>query len=164
MDKKLSFRKENLPTYIERLKTVVDKDLEIMTMEVENDIDSDKYYNILKGRRMAANDAVSISKKIDSLLKDTEGIQGGVSSHYRDIIPKLIISLKQMYELNFEVLNLNNDFVSEEKLHNVIRSRKEAAEDCDWVMEKIDELETELNTKVEEDSNKSWAIKGLVEE
>lgn len=158
MTKKISFRKENLPAYIKRLKTVVDKDLDIMTMEVENDIDSDKYYNILKGRRMAANDAVAISKKIDLLHKELDGIdENEVSGYYREIIPTLITSLKEMYDLNFEVLNLNNDFVSEEKLYNVIRSRKEASDDCDWIMTKIEELESELNTKEEEVNKKSWA-------
>jgi len=158
MAKKKSFRKQNLPEYIEKLKTVVDKDLEIMTKEVENDIDSDKYYNILKGRRMAANDAISMSKKIDLLHKDIEGIKDdSVSSYYRKTIPLLIESLKEMYSLNGNVIDLNNDFVSEEKLHNVIRSRKEAADDCDWIMVKIEELESELNTKEENIVKKSWA-------
>ena len=161
----MSYRKDNLPDYITRLKTVVEKDLEIMTKEIENDIDSDKYFNVLKGRRMAANDAVDILKKIDLLQKEVDGLDiDSLGSYYRDTIPVLIGSLKDMYSLNFEVLNLKNDFISEEKLHNLIRSRKEASTDCEWILTKIDELEAELNTKEKDKTVKSWALQGLAEE
>jgi len=159
MNKEKSFRKEKLPQYIEHLKGVILKDLDIMTKEViEDDIDSDKFYNLVKARRMAAEDAAFLFRKINLLLKDLEGIGGEeISSYYRENIPLLIDSIKEMYILDLNVLNLDNDDTEAIKLHNLIKSRKVAAEDCEWALFKIEELESELNTKEEDFKNQSWA-------
>ncbi len=48
--------------------------------------------------------------------------------------------------------------VTEDKLHNVIKSREQAAKDYDWGLTKITELQTELSKKEDDKSVKqSWA-------
>ena len=73
-----------------------------------------------------------------------------------------------MFELNLEVIDIElddgEDGITDDKLHNVIKSRKVGAEDSEWALMKIDELETELNSKEEDNMKVSWAIKGLVNE
>lgn len=200
MTKKLSFRKENLPTYIERLKSMVARNYEIMVKPIENYISVDKYHNIVKGRRMATDQSIKGLKKIDSCYKELDDIpENELSSYYRENLEILIGNLKETYLLNLDIIDIELDpneedkdevfsvadqlkemfgdkktnailkavstsEITEDKVHNVIKGSEMAYEDCDWIMTKIEELESELNTEEVETTKESWAIKGLVEE
>ena len=200
MTKKLSFRKENLPTYIERLKSMVARNYEIMVKPIENYISVDKYHNIVKGRRMATDQSIKGLKKIDSCYKELDNIpENELSSYYRENLEILIENLKATYLLNLDIIDIeldpneeekhelfnvsgelkemfgdkitnnilkavSNGEITEDKVHNVIKGSEMAYEDCDWIMTKIEELESELNTEEVETTKESWAIKGLVEE
>lgn len=170
---------------------MVDKNMEIVVKEVEGDVSEDKYYNVLKGRRTAAEQCVWGMKKVDSLYKEIDGLaENEVSGYYKEKLPELIDSLKSMFSLNLQVIDIDLDpfeddtnlikqveddlvemfgkktvaallrnsvkSITEDKLHNVIRSRTTAAEDCEWVMTTIDSLES-LEDNEEEDGNTNFA-------
>lgn len=196
MSKPESYRKQQLPNYIDRLKNMVERNFEIMIKPVDSVITEDKFYNILKGRRMAAEQSIWGAKKVDSCYKELDNLQESeLSSYYREILPQLIENLKAMFQLNLEVIdieldhnegdyenlksvkgeisemlgkeitdailrNANKDMtVTEDKLHNVIKSRKVAAEDSEWALEMIDQLESESNQKEEEVVKQSHALR-----
>lgn len=158
MTKQTSYRKQQLPNYIEDLKTIVEKNFEVMVKDVESDIADDKFYNVVKGRKMASEGAIYTLKKIDRLLKEVNSLkESEQSSYYKEKLPELIEKLKVLYRLNTDIMKLENDEVTEEKLHNVIKSREMAEKECEWALEKIDELENELTRKEEETVKVSWA-------
>lgn len=190
----MNYRKKQLPQYIDRLKSMVQRNYEIMIKPVDSVISEDKYHNIVKGRKMAAEQSIWGLKKVDACYKELENLQEEeMSSYYRENLPELIINLKIMCDLNLEVidielnpheddynelLNAENELVeiigkdltkqvlrsgkqisvTEDKLHNVIKSREQAAKDYDWGLTKITELQTELSKKEDDKSVKqSWA-------
>ena len=73
MSEEKSYYKERLPDLIERLKTMVDNNMEVIDKKVEGDISEDKFFNVLKGRKMAAEDCVWALKKIDELENELNG-------------------------------------------------------------------------------------------
>lgn len=194
MEKQTSYRKEQLPKYIEKLKSMVERNFEIMIKPIESAITEDKFYNILKGRRMAAEQSIWGMKKVDACYKEYENLQEDeVSSYYRENLQELIDNLKLMFDLNLEVIDIeleqyDDDYerlksvksdigamlgkeiteailrnasrdksITEDKLHNVIKSRTVAAEDCDWILDSIEELESALSNKEQEVIKQSHA-------
>lgn len=192
MEKK-SFRQEQLPDFIARLKSMVALNYEIMIQPIENSISVDKYYNIVKGRRSAAEQSIKGLRKIDSCYKEIDAIpEDELSSYYRENIAILIDHLKQTYFLNLAIIDIelapdqqvkqellnvsgelkemfgdklttsilkavSRDEVTEDKMHNVVKSREMAYEDCDWIMTVIAQLSSELDTKEGDVIKKSWA-------
>ena len=65
MKKSLSYRKQQLPNFIQKLKSMVALNFEIMTEPIASDISKEKYYNIVKGRRAAAEQSIKGMKKVD---------------------------------------------------------------------------------------------------
>ncbi|WP_348707052.1 hypothetical protein [Tenacibaculum sp. 190524A02b] len=165
-----------------------------MIKPIDNIITVDKYHNIVKGRRVATEQSIKGLKKVDTLYKELDNIpEDELSSYYRENLPELIEKLKETYQLNLDIIDielnpneddahdlydvkdeleellgkkvtksilkaLNNSSVTEDKLHNVVKSREMAYEDCDWILTKIEELEGELTRKEEGTSVKrSWA-------
>ena len=67
-------------------------------------------------------------------------------SYYKTTIPKLIKELKSMVK---ECLKIAGDKIdtemTDDKMHNVIKSKKMAAEQVIWASQEIDNLEAELN-------------------
>jgi hypothetical protein len=67
-------------------------------------------------------------------------------SYYKDTVPKLIKELKSMVK---ECLKIAGDKIdadmSDDKMHNVIKSKRMAAEQVIWASQEIDALEAELN-------------------
>lgn len=193
MTKQTSYRKQQLPDYIEKLKSMVERNYEIMVSPVDSFITPDKYYNVVKGRRMATEQSIKGLKKVDTCYKELDNLQADeLSSYYRENLPTLIENLKKTYELNLEVIDIEldpdeedrhelfgiipeleesfgksltktilkairNSSVTEDKMHNVVKSREMAYEDCDWILTKIEELENELTRKEEETVKVSWA-------
>jgi len=81
-------------------------------------------------------------------------------SYYDKRLPDLIEKLKNMVNKNLDIIDQDtDDDISSDKFYNVLKGRKQAAEDCTWAMRKIDELERELNGEEKEDikPKKSWA-------
>lgn len=102
-----SYRKQQLPNYIERLKNMVERNFEVMIKPVDSVISEDKYHNVVKGRRMAAEQSIWGMKKVDACYKELENLQADeLSSYYRENLPYLIDSLKDMCELNLEVIDI----------------------------------------------------------
>lgn len=80
-------------------------------------------------------------------------------SYYKEKLPELIDRLKKMVDNNMDVIDqkVEGD-ISEDKFFNVLKGRKQAADDCLWAMKRIDELENELNgVELKEEKQKSWA-------
>lgn len=64
-----SYYLDQLPTLIEKLKNMVDRNYEIIDRPLDKDLKDDKLHTMLKARRMAAEDADWGLKKIDELTK-----------------------------------------------------------------------------------------------
>ena len=64
-----SYYLEQLPTLIEKLKNMVERNYEIIDRPLDAELSDDKLHTILKARRMAAEDADWGLKKIDELAK-----------------------------------------------------------------------------------------------
>ena len=171
-----------------------------MIKVVEGAITEDKFFNVLKGRRLAAEENIWGMKEIDSMYKERENLkEDESSSYYKENLPELIENLKTLFRLNLEVIDIDldthyDDFavissckedlsemfgpqivsailknanrnmtVTEDKLHNVVKSRKTAAQDSKWAMRKIDELIGESKSKGEPQKPKSWSVKSAEE-
>lgn len=64
-----SYYLEQLPTLIEKLKNMVERNYEIIDRKLDAELKDDKLHTMLKARRMAAEDADWGLKKIDELTK-----------------------------------------------------------------------------------------------
>lgn len=102
-----SYRKEKIPSLIEKLKNMVSLNFDVMTKPIDSVISEDKYHNIVKGRRMAAEQCIKGAKKIDSCYKELENLdETEISSYYKEILPELIDNFKQMADLNLDIIDL----------------------------------------------------------
>jgi len=70
---KISYYEERLPDLIQKLKNMVDRNLEVIDKDTDEDLSSDKFYNVLKGRRQAAEDISWALRRIDELEKELSG-------------------------------------------------------------------------------------------
>lgn len=68
--KKDSYYIENIPDLIEDLKVAVQNNRDVIKQNVTTDLSEDKYINVLKARRMAAEDSIFFLKEIDRLQKE----------------------------------------------------------------------------------------------
>lgn len=107
MNKKLPYSKQRLPDLITSLKSQVTKNLEIVNKDVERDLSSDKFFNVLKGRRMAAELAISSMNAIDKIEQDL-GIESS-ESYFNANLPILIEHLKEMFDINLKVVDIDID-------------------------------------------------------
>jgi len=62
-----SYYKDNVPDLISDLKIAVQNNRKVITQSVTGDLSEDKYVNVLKSRRMAADDTIHFLKEIDRL-------------------------------------------------------------------------------------------------
>ena len=69
---KQSYYRENLPDLISDLKAAVQNNRKVIVQDVTGDLTEDKYVNVLKSRRMAADDTIHFLKKIDQLEAELE--------------------------------------------------------------------------------------------
>lgn len=72
-EKKMSYYEEMLPNLIQKLKNMVEKNMEIIDQDTDEDISSDKFHAVLRGRKQAAEDCIWSAKKIDLLEKELSG-------------------------------------------------------------------------------------------
>lgn len=191
-NKKLLYSEHRLPDLIKSLKSQVEKNMTVLNRPVEADLSSDKFVNVLKGRKLAAEYSIKGMNEIDKLEQQT-GIAKD-KSYFKENLPILIDRLKEMFDLNLLVVDIDideEDFddnlkeqigdqieeifgmdiakrifkklgtngLSEDKFYNVIKARDMAAEDNQWLLKKIDELEAILHDKEQKkEKKKSWAL------
>lgn len=68
------------------------------------------------------------------------------STYYKDNLPSLIESLKNSISKVQPIIDQDIDEdIKDDKLFNVLKAKRQAAEDVIWTMKRIDELENELN-------------------
>jgi len=73
-----TYYKENVPLLIEKLKTSVTQTLEVIDREIDEDLSGDKFVNVLKAKRQAAEDVVWALKRIDELENELNGTEDEV--------------------------------------------------------------------------------------
>lgn len=103
----LPYSQQRLPDLVETLKSQVKKNMDIINREVENDLPSDKYVNVLKGRRLAVEYSVEAMKRIDKIEQDLK--INKEQSFYKENLPEFIDRLKTMFDLNLEVVDIDID-------------------------------------------------------
>lgn len=161
--KKQTYYEKRLPELIQKLKSQVDKNMNVITLVVESGLGEEKYQNVLKGRRMACEHCLNTMKQIDSLEHELNPNRNIEESYYKEILPELIHRIKWMVDINLEVVDIEikeetEDKLSEDKFHSVLKARETAGIDTEWALKKIDELERILHNKQEEKVlKKSWA-------
>lgn len=72
-------------------------------------------------------------------------------SYYKENLPLLIEKLKNSVENVLDIIDKEiDDEISDDKLFNVLKAKRQASEDVIWTLKRIDELENELNQAEEE--------------
>lgn len=73
MKTKSTFYKDTLPKLIEKYKLALEQCLEIIGREVDADLNDDKMFNVLKGKKEAGEQVKFYAKEIDSLENEING-------------------------------------------------------------------------------------------
>lgn len=81
---KESYYRKNLPELISDLKIAVNNNRKVITQNVEGDLSEDKYVNVLKARRMAAEDTIFFLKEIDRLEDELENKEPTEETNKKD--------------------------------------------------------------------------------
>jgi hypothetical protein len=72
-------------------------------------------------------------------------------SYYKQNLPNLIQRLKNSVDTISEIIDKDiEDDITDDKLFNVLKSKRQASEDVIWTLKRIDDLEKELNEVEEE--------------
>jgi hypothetical protein len=85
-------------------------------------------------------------------------------SYYKKNLPNLIERLKNSISKIETIIDADiEDAITDDKLFNVLKAKRQASEDVIWTLKRIDELENELNGVEEENKSvstkKSWTKK-----
>ena len=85
-------------------------------------------------------------------------------SYYKQNLPALIERLKNSISKIETIIDADiEDAITDDKLFNVLKAKRQASEDVIWTLKRIDELENELNGVIEEEvtvsTKKSWTKK-----
>lgn len=72
--KKSNYYKINIPDLIADLKIAVQNNRKVITQDVTAELSEDKYVNVLKSRRMAADDTIHFLKEIDRLENESNEV------------------------------------------------------------------------------------------
>ena len=68
------------------------------------------------------------------------------SNYYKETIPKLIEKYKSAVTQCLDIIGQDmDDEISDDKLHNVLKSKRMAGEDAKYYAQQIDLLENEMN-------------------
>jgi len=70
-----SFYEEVKSTLIEKYKTLVEQCYSVIDRSIQDEISDDKLHNVLKAKRMAAEDAKYYAKEIESLENEMNGVE-----------------------------------------------------------------------------------------
>jgi len=72
-------------------------------------------------------------------------------SYFKENLPTLIEKLKNSIEVLYPIIEQEIDGeIKDDKLLNVLKAKRQAAEDVEWTLKKIDELENLVNGVEEE--------------
>ena len=82
-------------------------------------------------------------------------------SYYKENLPDLIKRLKNSISKIETIIDADiEDAITDDKLFNVLKAKRQASEDVIWTLKRIDELENELNGTEKEaitvSTKKSW--------
>lgn len=81
--------------------------MDVINREVEHDLGSDKYLNVLKGRKMAVESSIATMSQIDKLAQDNKLEDEG--GYFKSQLPQFIDRLKEMFDINLKVVDLDID-------------------------------------------------------
>lgn len=77
-------------------------------------------------------------------------------SYYKQNLPNLIERLKNSISKIETIIDSDiEDDITDDKLFNVLKAKRQASEDVIWTLKRIDELENELNGVEEEQETKT---------
>lgn len=149
---------EKTPVLIERIKNMISKNMDLIDAPIVGDITEEKYFNVLKGRKIAAEDSIWAMIQIDQL---EQAVKMDVkTSCYKTMMPMLISKIKGMFDQNLDIIDTDiSKSITEDKYINVLKARRMASEYNQWALKTIDDLEDELNgvDKEQKPKQKSWA-------
>lgn len=84
-------------------------------------------------------------------------------SYYKQKLPDLIARLKNSVDKISDIIDDDiGGEITDDKLFNVLKAKRQASEDVIWTLKRIDELENDLNGVEEEEittTKKSWTKK-----
>lgn len=81
-------------------------------------------------------------------------------SYYKKNLPNLIERLKNSISKIETIIDSDiEDEITDDKLFNVLKAKRQASEDVIWTLKRIDELENELNGKENEPEEKVTTVK-----
>ncbi len=69
----MSYYKEQIPALIDNIKIAIEQCMNIISQEIDSEINDDKLHAVLKAKRMAAEDVKFYSKEIDLLQDELNG-------------------------------------------------------------------------------------------
>ncbi len=69
----MSYYKEQIPALIDNIKIAIEQCMNIISQEIDSEINDDKLHAVLKAKRMAAEDVKFYSKEIDLLQDELSG-------------------------------------------------------------------------------------------
>ena len=81
------------------------------------------------------------------------------TSFYKENLPKLIQRLKKSLDKIAPIIDQDIDKdIRDDKLTNVLKAKRQAAEDYLWTIKEVDRLEAELNGKKQEELEKKQSV------
>ena len=84
------------------------------------------------------------------------------TSYYKEKLPDLIERLKNSVDKISDIIDQNiADDITDDKLFNVLKAKRQASEDVIWTLKRIDELENDLNGVNDEDENNATSSKNI---
>lgn len=84
------------------------------------------------------------------------GKENNQSNYYREVVPKLIEKYKTAVDQCLNIVDQKiDDKISDDKLHNVLKAKRQAGEDAKFFAKEVDMLENELRgVEVTEETDK----------
>jgi len=107
MSQEQTYYQQRLPDLISSLKSKVTKNMDVINREVEHDLGSDKYLNVLKGKRMAVESSIATMKQVEKLAQENKIDNEG--DYFKSQLPQFIDRLKEMFDINLKVVDLDID-------------------------------------------------------
>ena len=90
-----NYYKENIPDLISDLKTAIKNNRKVITQDVkEGELSEDKFVNVLKARRMAADDTIFFLKQVDALENELNEVEAEDKKSNRGVSPTKQFSKK----------------------------------------------------------------------
>lgn len=84
------------------------------------------------------------------------------TSYYKEKLPDLIERLKNSVDKISDIIDQDiADDITDDKLFNVLKAKRQASEDVIWTLKRIDELENDLNGVNDEDENNATSSKNI---